>query len=532
MIKTERLACVTLPDFAYQVAVKRTPALENGPAVVAERGGDSSPLFALNNPARQAFLSFDMTVAQARNRCADLKVIVRNQEEEAEASGRLLKQLQQVGPFIEESCPGLYYLQASGLLRLYGDEAGLARKIIAELQAQEMQLKTGLASNKLIARIAAGLAGVNRYVGVPSGEERGFLKPLQVEHLFLPVTGPLKSETVSKLHDLGIHTVGQLAALPPNEITHRFGAELLSLARYARGEDRTLLKPKKPTTRLEHKVSLDFPIRNIPQLMTHLEQLLEEVLGMLSVAYKGAKEIVWQFKYDDRSERSLTVGLESAGRSKRLFLRQTERLLEQVDLSAGVTDISVTVPSVQSLLSEQLPLQATAPVNDAKWISPELKGCNLFRVKEKSGFLPEESYELVPFDFSKINQRSKRSEKSKGKGEVGSQKNNSSSLINRPFASGSLSGLRLLRPPEKIRLENEGQKLLRLTYERRRYRIVSQRGPWKLSGGWQFGSSSPGQRYNRIYFELSLDRPGRPGLTVLVFYDRLRLAWFLQAFFD
>lgn len=524
-MKTERLACVTFPDFAYQVAVKHSPSLENGPAVVAEREGDAAPLFALNSPAREALLSFDMTVAQARNRCADLKVIVRNREQEDEASGKLLKRLQKVGPFIEESYPGLYYLQASGLYRLYGDESGLAKKIITELNEQKMQLKTGLASNKLIARIAAGLAETNRYVGVPSGQERDFLKPLQVEHLFLPITGPLKSETVIKLHDLGIHTVGQLAALPLNEITHRFGDELLALAQYARGEDRTLLNPEKPTTRLSHKVNLDFPVRSIPRLMTHMEPLLEQVLGMLSVSYKGTKEIVWQFKYDDKSERSLTVALESAGLSKQLFLRQTERLLERVDLSAGVRDIGLTVASVVSLVSEQLPLQATRPANDSKWINPELKECGLFRVEPKRGFLPEESYELVPFDFSNRKQK-------KQKGETKLLSKGTISLINQPFASGCLGGLRLLRPPGEITVENAEQKLLRLIYHKRRYRIINQRGPWKLSGGWQFEQSSPGQRYNRLYFELSLARPGQQGMTVLVFYDRLRLAWFLQALFD
>ena len=79
--------------------------------------------------------------------------------------------------------------------------------------------------------------------------ELAFLHGHQVEALW--GVGPA---TATRLHELGVRTVGDLAAIPPETLVRRLGkASGLHLAALARGEDPSPVTPDRPAKSIGHE---------------------------------------------------------------------------------------------------------------------------------------------------------------------------------------------------------------------------------------------------------------------------------------
>lgn len=108
-------------------------------------------------------------------------------------------------------------------------------------------LWVSLAPNKLLARVAtlaqrAGrLRGAGGVVTVPLGREAAFLAPLPVSYLW-----PLEPRLLSRLALLGLGTIGQVAALPEEELYRFFGPQGYRLANLSRGRDSSRVKGEPP----------------------------------------------------------------------------------------------------------------------------------------------------------------------------------------------------------------------------------------------------------------------------------------------
>ncbi len=505
-----RLACIFIPDFPLEVFTRDHPEYLDQPVVVAERDGDSSPLAVVNEKARAAGVSLEMTVAQAKSRCPGLIAVTREYEREDEESGKLIRLIQNIGPFIEEEIPGMYFLEVSGLMRLYRTETSMARKLINELHATDYPLQIGVATNKLVARIAAGIADINTYEVVPSGKEREFLAPLEVDHLLLPI------ETSETLHDLGITTVGQLASFPAHEITHRFGEEVIALAQYARGEDPALFVPEQLSGKLSDRLVLDYPVYDSAGLIRRLEPLLEKLLRPMVNSGRGCRALLIQCKCDDHSIHTVRVTVDQATASMKVFLRQMHRTFETYRFPSGVIEMIVAIPSAVSVVSEQLDLdrERTATGDGALPVS-DLKDYPLYGVERQPRPLPEEGFVLIPYPLPK-------QKRAGSPGDTGCDYH--------PYALRPVFGLRLVSPVREATVDTDHGQLRRLKLKNRRQVITRQSGPWKLSGGWWHHGKTDNDTagFDRLYYEVETDHHQ----VFLLFYDRLTSRWYLQGIFD
>ena len=66
-----------------------------------------------------------------------------------------------------------------------------------------------------------------RLVVVPPGEEGAFLAPLPIEKLW-----GVGEVAARRLHDLGLHTIGDLAAVPLKSLIYAFGNQGATLHDY------------------------------------------------------------------------------------------------------------------------------------------------------------------------------------------------------------------------------------------------------------------------------------------------------------
>jgi DNA polymerase-4/protein ImuB len=180
-----------------------------------------------------------MTVGQAIGLCPALKLCEPDPVHYDEQFSRLLAALATASPVIEAPELGRAFVGMDGLDGLYGAPEGQLTALrgavhgagsAAALTASPARF--GWGQGKFVAWVAATRAPPGEAVIVPRGAEREFLaaQPLAVL--------PLDPDTHRRLRQLGLKTLGALAALPEDAVVAQFGRAGRRLWRLAAGRAR------------------------------------------------------------------------------------------------------------------------------------------------------------------------------------------------------------------------------------------------------------------------------------------------------
>jgi DNA polymerase-4 len=149
-----------------------------------------------------------------------------------------MARLHDLTPLVEQISIDEAFLDVS---ELGSPGADLAERLQAAIRDElGLPCSLGVASNKLVAKIATdvgksaarGGGSPNAICVVPPGQEAAFLAPLPTHALW--GVGP---KTAERLAGMGIHTIGQIAAWPEEDLARRFGKHGHDLAHHARGLD-------------------------------------------------------------------------------------------------------------------------------------------------------------------------------------------------------------------------------------------------------------------------------------------------------
>jgi DNA polymerase-4 len=149
-----------------------------------------------------------------------------------------MQRLRAVTPLVEQISIDEAFLEVSDL-----PESGevLARRLQAAIRDElGLPCSLGIATNKLVAKIATDVGKAssrsegtpNAITVVPPGEEAAFLAPLPTRALW--GVGP---KTATRLAELGLRTIGDVARQPEEYLVRHFGKFGRDLARQAKGID-------------------------------------------------------------------------------------------------------------------------------------------------------------------------------------------------------------------------------------------------------------------------------------------------------
>ena len=116
-----------------------------------------------------------------------------------------------------------------------------------------------LRPNRLVARLAAGLATPGALVVVEPSQARSFLAALSIEHL------PLSEESRERLELLGVRRFGQLLICRGPSWRGRFGPDALALVQAAEADDEQLAAYR-PVEWLSAEVLVDGSLETRAQL--------------------------------------------------------------------------------------------------------------------------------------------------------------------------------------------------------------------------------------------------------------------------
>jgi DNA polymerase IV len=238
---------MTVP--AFPVAVERVihPELRGRPVVVAPLGAARSIVTALSAEAWNAGIRKGMALSKATRYCRNAIVLPPNEPLYLRASRAIFRVLENFSPVLEPSGHGHAYLDITGTCRLLGPPRDAAWKAQKEIR-QRLHLDTslGVASNKMVSRIASEVIRPAGLQDVPHGNESSFLSPLPVR--LLPGIGP---QTEGRLDDLNIRLIRDIAAMRLEHLALAFGRLGFVLHQRAQGIDSTPVVPARVVPALE-----------------------------------------------------------------------------------------------------------------------------------------------------------------------------------------------------------------------------------------------------------------------------------------
>ena len=264
-----KVACLSIRHLPFKTELHRSPHLRGRPAIVANANGSRRVVLDASPEATGVLPG--MPLDQALSRCknavlleADLSLYQRGWE-------RVLEALEQRSPDVEDAEPGLAYVRLDGLELMYGGDARLVTALLNAVP-DRLEPRIGVAEGKFPAYVAAGLGGPGGATKVPE-DVRAFLSPLSVDLL------PVSWEVRARLHDFGLHTLGQAAALHVGPLQAQFGPTGRTVWELANGIDARPLLPRRREETVTEALTFPAPIIALEAIVTAADTLLARGFG-------------------------------------------------------------------------------------------------------------------------------------------------------------------------------------------------------------------------------------------------------------
>jgi DNA polymerase IV len=224
---------VDMDAFFVSVELLERPELRGKPVVVGGRPDQRGVVTAASYEARKYGIQSAMPLRTAGRLCPHAIFLDGHHAKYTQWSDRVAGILINFSPVVEMVSIDEAYLDLAGTERLHGPPLAAADKLLRSItRTTGLPCSGGLASTRLVAKVASDQGKPRGLVWVPAGSEVQFLAPLPVRKI--PGIGKV---TERALLALGIERVEQIASQPQEKLEKIFGQWGTVLYRKARGGD-------------------------------------------------------------------------------------------------------------------------------------------------------------------------------------------------------------------------------------------------------------------------------------------------------
>ena len=210
------IAHFDLDSFFVSVEVLNNPSLKGKPVIVG--GKERGVVAACSYEARKFGIHSAMPSKKAFQLCPQAIVISGTYSEYSKYSRWVTEIIASKAPLFEKASVDEFYLDLTGMDKFFDPlqwTIDLRKQIMDETG---LPISFGLASNKMMAKIATNAAKPNGYLQIPFGKEKEFLAPLSVDKI--PGVG---DQTFEVLKSMGIKAINDVNIRTPEELEARLG---------------------------------------------------------------------------------------------------------------------------------------------------------------------------------------------------------------------------------------------------------------------------------------------------------------------
>jgi DNA polymerase-4 len=275
---TRTILHVDLDAFFASVEQRDHPEWRGKPLAVGMGGSnDRGVVSAASYEARKFGVHSAMPIRTAKRLCPDcIFVPVRGAAYQA-ASREVMAILRRFTPLVQPISIDEAFLDVTASRALFGDGEAIARMIkLAVRDEVRLTISVGVASTKLVAKIASDLRKPDGLVVVPPGTEVEFLAPLPISRLW-----GVGASTAAALRDFSVVTIGDLQRVDRAALVRRFGKHGASLVDRAMGRDPDPVDDPDAAKSVSHEMTFDQDTSDPEILERTLLAMSEGVSGRL-----------------------------------------------------------------------------------------------------------------------------------------------------------------------------------------------------------------------------------------------------------
>jgi protein ImuB len=318
---------------------------------------------------------------------------------------------------------------------------------------------------------------------------------------------------ISAFKRWGLRTLGELAALPPADLSARLGRQGLSWQALARGDDIRPLVPDAAEERFESFLDLEWPIEGLDPMSFVLTRLLEPLSIRLERRDRGVAVLHVQLRLVGGDVHARSLQLPSPMRDVRTLRTLALLDLESHPPSAAIERVTIVIdPTPGRVVQHTL---FASPQLTPEQLSTLLARLGAVMGQDRIGApATVDSYRPGTFVMKAF--------------APGHEPRGTSHEPRAPSSAPRATVLRRCRQPVPGRVAADAVgRPVRVTTDRRGFAggtVVRASGPWRTSGEWW----NPQAGWDRDEWDVTLNDGG----AYRVFMDRVTGGWYIDAIYD
>lgn len=327
---------VDMDAFFASVEQRENPEYLKKPVIVGadpKKGKGRGVVAACSYEARSFGIHSAMPISIAYKKCPGGIFVPPDMKKYADYSHRIFTILERFTPDIEPVSIDEGFLDITGSWHLFGSPKHTCILIKESIKKETgLTASTGMAPNKMTAKIASDLNKPDGAVIVSRKTLRSFLDPLPVAKLW-----GVGVKTKSDLEKMGINTIGDLASKPVSYLDDIFGKNGAHIWELANGIDPRRVEPRENEKSISNEQTFEQDTRDKDLIMDVLMRLSEKVsLRLRKEGLKG-RTVTLKLRTGDFKTYTRSITIDPATNfSNRIYKNVLERAetfdLEKTDI--------------------------------------------------------------------------------------------------------------------------------------------------------------------------------------------------------
>lgn len=291
--ENRHIAHFDLDAFFVAVECKKNSKLVGKPVLVGG-SSDRAVVAACSYETRKFGIHSAMPMKLAKRLCPEAIIIKGDMESYSQHSRDITNIIASKVPLFEKASIDEFYIDLTGMDKFFG-----CKKYTDELRMQiikesGLSISYGLASNKLISKVATNEIKPNGQLEVPPGNEKPFLAPLRVNKI--PGVG---KETTRLLVQMGVETIHTLSQIPIEMLHNLLGKSGMELWKRANGIDETPVVPYREQKSISTENTFHTDTTDMRFLETELIRMTESIGHQLREQNKLTGCITVKIRYSN-----------------------------------------------------------------------------------------------------------------------------------------------------------------------------------------------------------------------------------------
>lgn len=310
---------------AFFVSVERIldPSLE-GKALILGGSKERGVVSTCSYEARKFGVRSAMPMARAVSLCPHAIVMKGSRGQYSKFSQWVTDIIAAKAPLFEKASIDEFYVELTGMDRFFDPLEWTIDLRTEIMEKTRLPISFGLASNKMVAKMATNAAKPNGYLQVLPGKEKDFLAPLPVGDI--PGVG---EHTLKSLNSLGILTIEDLSRYPVNLLEQYFGKYGEVLSRKAIGQYEGSVHTEHESKSISTEHTFFENTADVDFLINELKRMTEKLGHELRGEKRMARCVAVKIRYPDFQTHTRQLSIQPTSFDDE-FIRVVRELFHQL----------------------------------------------------------------------------------------------------------------------------------------------------------------------------------------------------------